>query len=141
MCSPPRIEDVGEQATAHRVADALAIGDGSRKRRQRFEFQREVGLQQFLRVLADAQLAQRLEVRQAFEEEDAIGQAIGMLHLVDRFLVLVLGEFLQAPVLQHLACRKYWLIAVSSLKSARLRCSMTLGSPFMCVLRASSRGC
>src|SRR5258706_454525 len=29
------------------------------------------------------------------------------------------------------ACRKYWLIAVSSLNSTLFRCWMTFGSPFM----------
>src|SRR5690606_23925657 len=53
------------------------------------------------RILADAQLAQVLEVGQAVEEQDALGQLVGMLHLVDRLVVLVLGEFLQPPVLQH----------------------------------------
>src|SRR5690606_35891963 len=33
--------------------------------------------------------------------QDPLGQGIGVLHLVDRFLVLVLCEFVQAPVLQH----------------------------------------
>ena len=41
----------------------------------------------------------------------------------------------------HAKMLKNWLIAVSSLKSALLRCSMTFGSPFMCVLLARCAGC
>src|SRR5690606_27307251 len=53
-----------------------------------------------------AQLAQRLEVRQPLEEQDAVRQLVGVLHLVDRFLVLVLGEIFEAPVLQHLGVQE-----------------------------------
>ena len=49
----------------------------------------------------ETQLAEVLEVRQALEEEDAFRQLVGVLHLVDGLVVLVLREFLQSPVLQH----------------------------------------
>src|SRR5690606_5595272 len=52
------------------------------------------------------QLAQRLEVGQPLEEEDALGQPIGVLHLVDRFLVLVLRPAPQPPVLEHLGVQE-----------------------------------
>ena len=84
----------------------FAMRDRVAQRRQRFEFKRQVAFEHFARVLADAQLAQRLEVRQTVEEEDALGELVGVLHLVDRFLVLVLGEFRQAPVLQHLGVQE-----------------------------------
>src|SRR5690554_1418872 len=35
------------------------------------------------------------------------------------------------------ACRKYWLIATSSLPRQRLRCSITVGSPFIFVISIS----
>src|SRR5688500_10058937 len=59
------VEDVGEQFAADVVADRLAVLDRFAQQRDRFEFEGEVAGQQFARVLADAQLAQRLEVRQA----------------------------------------------------------------------------
>ena len=86
-----RIQDVGEQLAADVVADAFAVGDGFAQQRQRLVFQRQVALQHFARVLADAQLAQHLEVGQAVQEQDALGQFVRMLHLVDGFLVLVLA--------------------------------------------------
>src|SRR5690606_26741374 len=38
--------------------------------------------------------------------QNALGQLVRMLHLVDRLVVLVLGEFLQPPVLQHLGVQE-----------------------------------
>ena len=39
---------------------------------------------------------------------------------------------LPRPQFSHIReCRKYWLIAVSSLRRTLFRCAMTLGSPFM----------
>ena len=58
-------------------------------------------LERFLHVLADEQLAEVLQVRQAVEEQDPLDQPIGVLHLVDRLVVRVLAELLQAPVLEH----------------------------------------
>ncbi|MET3146617.1 UNVERIFIED_ORG: hypothetical protein ABIB63_002415 [Xanthomonas axonopodis] len=56
--------------------------------------------------LADAQLAQGLEIGKTFEKQNAVGQLVRMLHLVDGFLVLMLGQFFQAPVLQHLGVQE-----------------------------------
>ena len=52
-------------------------------------------------MLADLELVQRLEVGEPVEEQDAVGQGVGVLHLVDRFVPLVLGELRDAPILQH----------------------------------------
>lgn len=84
-------------------------------------FERQVALDDFLRVLANVQLAEFLQVGQAFHKKNALDQAIGVFHLVDGFAVFVLVQLLQAPVLYIRACRKYWLMAVSSFLSARLR--------------------
>ena len=48
----------------------------------------EIGAQYLLDGLADAQAAEHLEIGQAFEEQDALGEPVGMLHLVDRFVPL-----------------------------------------------------
>jgi hypothetical protein len=82
---------------------------------QRLQFQLEVAFAALRADFADAQLAQRLEIRQAVQEQDALDQRVGVLHLVDRFVVFVRGELLQSQFFSILACRKYWLIAVSSL--------------------------
>src|SRR5690606_12587263 len=100
------LEDLGEQVTADVVADRLAVGDRLAQQGQGVQLQRQVALEDLARTLADAQLAQRLEVRQSLEEQDPLGEHVGVLHLVDGFLVLVLGQFLQAPVLQHLGVQE-----------------------------------
>jgi hypothetical protein len=38
---------------------------------------------------------------QPLEEQDALDQPVGVLHLVDRLLLLVLLQLLQAPVAEH----------------------------------------
>ena len=62
----------------------------------------EVVLQLLDDGLTDVDLAEALHVRQALEEEDALDQLVGVLHLVDRLLADVLVEPLVAPVLAHL---------------------------------------
>ena len=47
------------------------------------------------------QPAEHMEIGQAVKEEDAFGQPIGMLHLVDRFVPLEFGETLHAPIIEH----------------------------------------
>src|SRR5262249_42572010 len=51
--------------------------------------------------LADVDLAEPLQVGQAFEVEQALDEAVGMLHLVDRFGAKLLPQTLVAPVLAH----------------------------------------
>src|SRR5690606_829785 len=57
------LEDVGEQPPADEIADLLAMDDRLLERGDGFHLQREVALEHFLRVFADLQLAQRLEIR------------------------------------------------------------------------------
>ena len=52
--------------------------------------------------LTDAHGAEPLEVGHAVEEEDALDQLVGVLHLVDRLVAEVLRERLVAPVVEHL---------------------------------------
>ena len=67
----------------------------------RATLEREVALDRFLDVLPDEQLVEVLQVRQAFEEQDALHEPVGVLHLVDRLLPLVLAETLEAPGVEH----------------------------------------
>ena len=69
--------------------------------RMRLHFALQIALQDLLHVLADEQLAEILQIRQALEEQYALDQAVGMLHLIDGFLVLDLAEPLHAPVVEH----------------------------------------
>ena len=43
----------------------------------------------------------RLEVRKPVQEQDALGEDVGVLHLVDRFVPLVFGQTADAPVGEH----------------------------------------
>ena len=61
----------------------------------------EVAFERFLRALADEELVQVLQVGQALEEEDALDELVGMLHLVDRLVMLVVGEARQSPMTEH----------------------------------------
>src|SRR6056297_984116 len=93
-------EDLAEQVAAHVIADRFAVGDGVLEIRQRDVLHLQVALEDLLDVLPDHQLAEILQIRQSLEEQDALDEPVGMLHLVDRFLVFLLAEFFQPPVLQ-----------------------------------------
>src|SRR3546814_3599300 len=79
------VEYLDEEVAGHIVALGLAIFDRAAKLRQRLALQLQVGLQNLLDRLADAKAPEHLEVGQTVEEQDAFGEAIRMLHLVDRF--------------------------------------------------------
>ncbi len=100
------VEDLHEQLAADVIADRIGVGDRLTQGDGAFALEGEVALQDLGGVLANAQLAQRLEVRQSLKEQDAIGEHVGVLHLLDRFLVFVVGQFLQTPVLQHLGMQE-----------------------------------
>ena len=61
----------------------------------------EIGLEHFLDVLADAERRDALQVGMAFEEDDALDQPVGVMHLLDQLGALLLCELLEAPVVQH----------------------------------------
>ena len=66
----------------------------------------EVAVERLGDVLADEELAEVLQVREPFEEQDAFDQLVGVLHLVDRFSALVLAELLVTPLLEHLGVQE-----------------------------------
>jgi hypothetical protein len=47
------------------------------------------------------QRIEHLQIGKAVEEDDALDQLVGMLHLLDRFLAPLLGQRFQAPVVQQ----------------------------------------
>ena len=70
------LEDVLEQIAAHIVGHRLAIRDAVAQFRQRLVLQRQVALQHFLGVFADQQLAQVLQVGDAFEKQNALDDLV-----------------------------------------------------------------
>jgi len=44
---------------------------------------------------------QVLEIRKTFQEQDAVDQHVGVLHLADRLVIGDLAEALEAPVVVH----------------------------------------
>ena len=71
------------------------------QRRARRGLELEIGLQALGHRLADRQLSEVLEVGQAVEQENALDQLVGVLHLANRLFVDLLAESLEAPVLHH----------------------------------------
>ena len=49
----------------------------------------------------DAQGVERLHVGEAFQEDDAVDEAIGVAHLFDRFLAPLLGEPVEPPIVEQ----------------------------------------
>ncbi|MCY1425252.1 hypothetical protein D9M71_410360 [compost metagenome] len=95
------LEDIFKQFTATEVANFFAMRDSHFEIGMAGFLDTQVTLKHFLGVLADVQLAQVLDVRQAFKEQDALDQLVRVLHLVDGFVVLVLAELVQAPIFIH----------------------------------------
>ena len=62
-------------------------------------FAGEIALQHLADILADPERRDGLQVRMAFEEDDAMNELVGVMHLLDRFRPLLLGEFREAPIL------------------------------------------
>ncbi len=79
-------EDRGEEIAADIVADLLAMLDRVAQQGDGLHLELEIGLEHFLDRLADAQAPEQLEIGQALEKQDALGELVGMLHLVDRFV-------------------------------------------------------
>src|SRR6476469_6685652 len=67
----------------------------------RRELELQIAFERFLDVLADHELVQVLQIRQTFEKQDALCQLLGMLHLVDRRVALVVRKVRESPVLEH----------------------------------------
>ena len=85
------LEEVIEQRPRPEIAGGAADIARLQIGGARFAFTREVRCQHLFHALTDTQPVELLHVGQAIEEEDAIGQPVGMPHLLNRGLALVLG--------------------------------------------------
>ena len=90
-----------EQIARDVVLDAVAVGRRFLIKVSRADLGGEVAFDDFPDVLADPQRIKHLHVGKAVEENDAVGEAVGVVHLLDRFLAPLLGELQQAPVMQQ----------------------------------------
>ena len=95
------LQQLLEQLHRHQVLVLAADLAGARVEVAGVELALEVALQHLLDVLADHQGRDHLQIGKTFEEDDARHQLVGMMHLLDRFLALLLGELGEAPVLEH----------------------------------------
>src|SRR5439155_20867730 len=64
-------------------------------------FEQEIAFEDLAEILADQQFIEVLEVGQPAEEQDAVDQLVGILHLVERLFVFMVAELLDAPMAQH----------------------------------------
>src|SRR6476469_881947 len=93
--------EILEEELADAVVDAVAISGGVEVERPRIDFRGEIAVQDFLDVLADAQRIERLHVGEAVEKQDAIDEAIGVLHFLDAFLAPDFCEVLVSPIVEQ----------------------------------------
>src|SRR3982074_1590688 len=75
-----------EQIARDVVLDAVAIGRGFLVKRAGGNFGSKIALDDFLDVLPDPQGVEHLHVGKPAEEQEAIGEAVGVVHLLDGLL-------------------------------------------------------
>ena len=95
------LKDLHEQFAGDVIGDALAMGNGGVEIWQRSHFQREVAGEDFGQALSDPELADILEIGQSAKEENTLDEPVGVLHLIDRFLMFLVRKLGYAPVRQH----------------------------------------
>src|SRR5690606_39252328 len=100
------VRDLLQQVARNVVAHGLAVGDAVLDGALRGGLEGEITAQQFGHVFAYQQLAQVLQIGQAVQEEDALHELVGVLHLADRLFVFLLRQLVQAPVFQHAVMQK-----------------------------------
>ena len=93
-------QDIAQQVAADEIAVAFAAGNPVTQHRHGGVLELQIALQDLLYVLADHQLAELLEIGQALEEENPFDQAVGVLHFLQGFPVVVLSQAGDPPVLE-----------------------------------------
>jgi hypothetical protein len=94
-------EDVFEQLAADVIAHGLAMGDRVLQVPLATQLGLQIAAHRFHGGLADHELSQVLQVRQAPQRQHPLDQLVGVLHLLDGLVVFMLGHAQQAPVLEH----------------------------------------
>src|SRR5271155_2678502 len=99
-------DDAFQQEGAGRVLLLAAHDDTGLEPVQHVVFDRQVGLELLAQRLTDAQREQPLVVRQPVQQQDAVGDRLGVPHLIERFSAGVACQLGEAPVLLHLGVQK-----------------------------------
>src|ERR1700754_2578572 len=99
-------DDLLEEDGARTVFFGAAHDDAGLETGQYLILDREVGLELLAQRLADTQREEALVVRQAIQQQDAVGDGLGVAHLVERLRAGVLGYLGEAPVLLHFRVQK-----------------------------------
>src|SRR6185437_10736790 len=99
-------DDALEQGCAGGVLLLAAHDDAGLEAVQHLVLDRQVGFELLAQRLTDAQREEALVVRQAVQQQDAVGNRLGMPHLVERFSAGVAGQLGEPPVLLHLGVQE-----------------------------------
>ena len=128
-------QDVQQQVARHEVAHALAIGDALAQIVERLFFQSQIGVAEFPRLSRRPRSGSGAG-RSAGRRGKGYARSTCPRASFRRWTrrIRCLPSLVTPQCLRVRACRKYWLMAVSSLVSWVFRCSMTLGSRSMAFL-------
>src|SRR5437588_1421588 len=99
-------DDLLQQDGAGAVLLLPAHDDSGLEPLHHLVFDGEIGLELLAQRLADAQREEALVVRQPVEQQDAIGDLLGVPHLVERLFAGLLGQLGEAPVVLHLGMQE-----------------------------------
>lgn len=99
-------EDLLEQRRRGGVLLLAAHHDAGLQARDHLVLDGEIALELLTQRLADTQRPQPLVVRQAVEKQDAIGDPLGVNHLLQRLGASMPGQFGETPALLHLGVQK-----------------------------------
>jgi hypothetical protein len=99
-------EDALEELRRGDVVDRAHVLDAAPQPIHRLDLDLHVAAEHLGDVLADAQGEELLVVGQSLEEQDAVGEDLGVPHLVQRLGAGVLGQLGVAPVVLHLGVQE-----------------------------------
>src|SRR5438552_2775226 len=94
-------ENIAEEIARDEISDSLAMRDRLAQPREAGLFEAQITFEDLAHILADQELVEVLQIGQAVEEQDALDQLVGVLHLVERGVVLAVAELCDAPMAQH----------------------------------------
>src|SRR5689334_9300970 len=96
-----RLHQAFEEIARDVILDAVAVSCRFLIKIARADFGGEIAFDDLLDVLPDPQGIEYLHIGKAVEKNDAIGEAVGVLHFLDGFLAPGLGHLEQAPIAQE----------------------------------------